>query len=257
MEFTSKTMGSYWFFTFNNYNDKDIKNVCSYFTKYTFQEETGSNGTPHLQGVCFKRCRFSTLKKAFPTVHWERCKNLKASLQYCTKLSTRSGKIHTKGFTKSKNIIIDYFKNKKPYIWQQNIIDMLSTKPDFRKIYWYWDSSGNIGKSALTRHLILNYDVLAVSGNARDIKCAYAKRIDDKKNVDMVIIDIPRSSFNNISYKCIEEIKNGFFFSSKYESNTYVFNIPHVIIFANSKPEISMFSLDRWVIKCLDPPLEI
>ncbi len=242
-------MRSNWFFTLNNYTRDDIVQLCTYFSHYVFQEEIGKNGTPHLQGCCHKRSRFSSLKIEFPRVHWEVCKNLSAAKKYCTKLDTRNGKIYTKGFDIKKQIsIIDYFENKTPYLWQQNIIDMLDTIPDERKVYWYWDVKGNIGKSALTRHLLLHYNVLAVSGNARDIKCAYARRIDDKVPVDMVILDIPRSSFNNISYKSIEEIKNGFFFSSKYESKSYVFNIPHLIVFANSAPDISMLSRDRWII---------
>ncbi len=254
MDLQSKTMRSYWFFTWNNYTKKDIVQLCTYFDKYTFQEEMSSSGTPHLQGCCHKRCRFTTLKTKFPKVHWEVCKNIGASKNYCTKLSTRNGKIYSKSMkVEKKKLVKDYFINKKPYQWQQNIINMLSTEPHERKVYWYWDVKGNIGKSALTRHLLLNYNVLAVSGTARDIKCAYAKRIDDNKDVDMVILDIPRSSFNNISYKCIEEIKNGFFFSSKYESDSYVFNIPHLIVFANSKPDLSMLSEDRWVVTNLSP----
>ncbi len=249
MNLQPKKTGSHWFFTWNNYNKHNIVQLCSYFDTYTFQEEMSVSGTPHLQGVVSKRCRFNTLKVKFPKVHWEICKNIIASMQYCTKLSTRNGKIYTKNMKiNKKKIINDYFKNKVPYKWQQNIINMLKTEPDERKVYWFWDDAGNIGKSALTRHLLIHYNVLAVSGSARDIKCAYAKRIDDSVNVDMVIIDIPRSSFSNISYKCIEEIKNGFFFSSKYESDSYIFNIPHVVVFANSRPDTSMLSMDRWVI---------
>jgi hypothetical protein len=63
-----------------------------------------------------------------------------------------------------------------------------------------------------------------------------------------VIIDIPRSRLDYVSYTAIEEIKNGCFFSTKYESDMVVFNSPHIICFANAYPETSQMSADRWKI---------
>jgi len=45
------------------------------------------------------------------------------------------------------------------------------------------------------------------------------------------------NELNNINYTGIEEIKNGLFASSKFESKMYVGNRPHVVIFANAAPE--------------------
>ncbi len=41
------------------------------------------------------------------------------------------------------------------------------------------------------------------------------------------------------------------FFSSKYESGMCLGNCPHLLIFANFKPDLSNMSLDRWVVKNL------
>lgn len=85
-----------WVFTLNNYTPQDIDKFKSIRNcKFTFQEETGENGTPHLQGLLiFKNARtLQSLKKLHPKAHWEICKSVKASQLYCTKEDTRTGEI--------------------------------------------------------------------------------------------------------------------------------------------------------------------
>jgi len=91
-----------WTFTLNNYSEDDIKVLQNLKNcDYVFQEETGEQGTEHLQGVLtFKNARtFSSLKKITDDLshspHWEICMDLKASRLYCSKEETRTGKIFT------------------------------------------------------------------------------------------------------------------------------------------------------------------
>ncbi len=100
-----------WCFTLNNYDSSDPGTLAQHFLKYNcvkyiFQEEIGENKTPHLQGVVnFKNpLSFSTMKKINNTAHWEVCKNLKASINYCSKEDTRSGEIYSYGTEEVKNI---------------------------------------------------------------------------------------------------------------------------------------------------------
>uniref|UniRef100_UPI004049B2EE hypothetical protein n=7 Tax=Pseudomonadati TaxID=3379134 RepID=UPI004049B2EE len=58
--------------------------------------------------------------------------------------------------------------------------------------------------------------------------------------------DIPRSQLDYLSYTGIEEVKNGCFFSSKYESEMVLYNSPHIIVFANEEPTYHKLSSDRW-----------
>ena len=62
-------------------------------------------------------------------------------------------------------------------------------------------------------------------------------------------MDIERSMEDYISYGAIEKIKNGYFMCAKYESKPIIRNPPHLLIFANFKPNIDELSLDRWVIR--------
>lgn len=97
-----------WCFTLNNYTEDDIKNLKSNDYEFIFQEETGKTGTKHLQGLlCFKNAMsLSSLKKVNERCHWEVCKNKHASINYCSKGETRTGKIFS-NMDKLKNVAHD------------------------------------------------------------------------------------------------------------------------------------------------------
>lgn len=91
-----------WCFTLNNYTKKDVGIFFDLrlelrVKKYCFQEEKGNDGTCHLQGVISweNAISFNSVKKIHPLAHWEKCKNLKNSLAYCSKADTRNGKTYT------------------------------------------------------------------------------------------------------------------------------------------------------------------
>lgn len=86
-----------WFLTHNNYTQEDIDTLTQVEGDFIFQEEVGENGTPHLQGfIKFKNARtFLSMKKINGKTHWEKAKNPEACKNYCQKLKTRVGKIHT------------------------------------------------------------------------------------------------------------------------------------------------------------------
>lgn len=242
-----------WFFTFNNYTADDILEIVPVFKdkceKYIFEKEIGECGTPHLQGY------IQLKEKARPTelnlnkkIHWEVAKGTEQeNIVYCSK-DYRGDK--TKEIYKSDNIKIPkplkIIKDLRP--WQVKIENFIKEEPDDRKIIWVYDIIGNNGKSALSRYLINKYDALYITeGKKNDIiNIVYNKALDN--TVDIVILDVPRANGNNISYKSIEEIKNGIICNCKYETGNILINPPHIIIFSNSMPELDKFSLDRWEV---------
>lgn len=70
----------------------------------------------------------------------------------------------------------------------------------------------------------------------------------------VILIDYARDQESHISWQGIEEIKNGIFFNSKYESSMVIYNSPHVICFANFKPQEYKLSKDRWNILDVNEP---
>lgn len=86
-----------WAFTLNNYTEAEIKAIENSGHQYIFQEETGKQGTPHLQGGLFATNAISmnSVKKLIPRAHLEVCKNKFATINYCQKGETRTGKVYT------------------------------------------------------------------------------------------------------------------------------------------------------------------
>ncbi len=244
-----------WCFTLNNYTQSDIDTLLTAFRKkvttiYVFQEELGEPGngsghigTPHLQGVVsYKNAvRFTTLKNVCPRGHWEKCKDWDASKAYCSKLDTRHGSLFT-----NADFPRDPLEGLSLHEWQKDVLSRIDSEPDDRTVVWYWEPVGCVGKTALCKHIMLSdRRATYVSGAGKDILFSFTN-LDPKPKI--VLWDVPRSAEGYISYQAIESVKNGLFFSGKYESKTVCFNSPHVIIFANFEPDESKLSSDRWKI---------
>lgn len=248
----------YWCFTLNNYIKDDIDIICTICAEnigieYIFQEEIGEKGTPHLQGyIKFnKRARPKTYFHYNDKIHWEKCRNPKASIEYCKKEDTR--KPNTNYYT---NIEFDeeliLLKEEEMYEWEKYVLRLIDSKADRRTIHWFYSIEGNTGKSTFCEYLhgCNKYDCLCLNGKAADMKYAISVRHQKKqiKSKTVFILDYPRQSQDYVSYSGIEEIKNGLFFSTKYESNAIQYNRPHVICFSNQMPELNQLSRDRWNI---------
>lgn len=137
----------------------------------------------------------------------------------------------------------------KPRPWQQTILDGLQESPDDRHITWVYDSVGNKGKSRLTRHLLCEYNALALSGKLADMTYAFCQ-----KPAPIVIFDVSRAQAEHSDhlYTMAEHLKNGYMFNTKYNSKQVVFNPPHCIFFSNSMPTEGKWSRDRVKIINLD-----
>lgn len=243
-----------WCFTFNNFEEKDISLLVSSFSsncsKFIFENEIGENGTSHLQGyILFDKKRRPSELKLNNKIHWEKCKgNEQDNINYCSKDfrdNVKNCKIY-----KSENIriprplkIINDLKK-----WQMDLKNILLEEPEDRKIIWVHENIGNVGKSAFSKYMVVKHDALYITeGKKSDIiNIVYNYVIN--KDLDILILDVPRDNGNKISYKSLEEIKNGLICNTKYETGNKVINAPHIVVFSNSPPDTEKFSADRWEI---------
>lgn len=129
-----------------------------------------------------------------------------------------------------------------PRPWQQHLLNLLAAEPNDRTVIWVTDTVGNMGKSRLAFHLQCQFDAVSLSGQLKDM--AFTWRNKPSK---IAIFDISRAQaeYSNHVYSMAESLKNRFLCSSKYESVSFTFPAPHVIIFSNKSWNRELFSADR------------
>ncbi len=193
-------------------------------------------------------------------IHWEVTRNIKASFEYCTDPNKRAppqpDKLGTNdniwifGFPEPLRVISDL----RP--WQQATLDkilLLQKNKDERTIMWLHEPRGGFGKTAFTKYLCHVHSALVVSGKSNDMFYAVAQLVSKGTPPPIVVVDVPRSlDADYISYGGIEKIKDGCFYSGKYEGTMVLYNSPVVLVFANVPPseeQLTKFSADRWFVR--------
>lgn len=253
----TKERGRCWILTINNYTDDDIDILNSLkpkLKKHSWQSEVGEKGTKHLQ-VCLwfiNQRTFGGIKKMFKTAHIEQAKNWQACLKYCQKQETHDGVIRDVSEEKDDQLNVatkDPMEGLTLKDWESQILKILKKSPDNRSIYWFWEPKGGVGKTTFVKSLIMkNSDFIYISGKVTDIKYGITKYIMDRKRAPTAIfMNIPRS-VDHVSYNGLEQVKDGLFYNTKYESGMVVYDCPHVMIFANEEPDYQMMSEDRWKV---------
>jgi len=220
---------------------KTLYDILSKFCKlFYFQLEKAEGGYTHYQG-CFSlevKHRMKEVKNiiGFDNVHLERVKNWQASIRYCQKEATRIGVPynHNSSFIKTLHTL-------RP--WQEHVWTLLLEEPDDRKIYWIYDTVGNMGKTVFCKFMAVKRGAIILN-NGSFANIAFA--IGD--NPTIVMFNLTRTIEGAVNYAAIESIKDGLMFSGKYESKMKLFNCPHVVILANFCPNRSALSEDRWCL---------
>lgn len=136
--------------------------------------------------------------------------------------------------------------------WQEEIKAIVQGPVDPRKVHWYWEKNGNVGKTWITKYLAVHEDVCFLDGGKKaDLAHTYSK--SKAKNV---IFNLSRTIQKEGEYcpmdgmyAFIENLKDGMIFSPKFDSGTFLTMGSTVIIFANFAPNQSKLSQDRWVIR--------
>lgn len=237
-------MGRYWCSGVFNYTLEQLDQIFRPHVKrfVAYAEKCPKTGRKHYQ--CYwdfgKRIR---PKEKFSKIDifWIFCKgNALQNIEYCQK----SGSSDCLEIPTPYKVSIDL------YDWQKKLKLIIDEEPDDRKIYWIWESLGNSGKTTFQKWIFQNYkNCVVLSGKGSDMKNGIIQYEASGGTLpEIVLINIPRSSSKFVSWSGIEEIKDMFFFSGKYEGGMVCGKPPHVLIFANIAPPLEEMSEDRWEI---------
>lgn len=223
-----------------------------------FQLEKGENGQEHYQGIMSftKKVRRNNARKIlqdiateelkFPGIDYcEKTRNIAGADRYVMKEDTRiAGPWEFGDFPQTDDVI----RVREPeHQWEFEILNILKEPADLRVIYWYWEPVGNVGKTSFAKYLCVKHGAIMIGGSAADMMYAVAaSKIKPKICVMNFAMD---TNINRIDYTGLESVKDGVFFSSKYESGMVLFNQPHLIVFANAPPRMDKMGAARWDIR--------
>ena len=139
------------------------------------------------------------------------------------------------------------FRLEKPYVWQSNVLNMLSKTPDDRHIVWIRDSEGGKGKSVLAKHIVYQLNGVLLEGSVADMAYMY-----NCEPIAMFDVTRSQAELSDHLYTFAEKLKNGLVVSKKYESRLKKFRPPHVVFFCNFLPKAGKWSKDRVYLIDLD-----
>lgn len=257
-----------------------------------FGKEVGENGTRHLQGtvVFHKKKTLANVRRIVsPRGHFEVCMSLVDSIKYCKKDGDwcEDGTLKQKGkrtdlddfkeavkqgmkdpkqlreefseiCAQYPRFVKEYLDDQKPQEkveahplreWQQTLYNKLILPPDKRTIEFVVDITGNQGKSWFARYYTDIHDNAQIIIPGKKADMAYV--VDESMKV--FFFDCPRCKNGDfIQYDFLEELKNGYIFSPKYESKVKKLKTPHVVVLMNEHPDMTKLSVDRYSIITLN-----
>lgn len=139
--------------------------------------------------------------------------------------------------------------------WQTACLNICQQPATGRRLSWFWENVGNVGKSFMARYLALHHQAIIVRAMKKaDMLHALSKTILDTK---IVVFDLTRSTEAGaveVVYEVIEQLLDQVISSGKYDSQTVWFDTVHIIVFANFEPNRGTMSLDRWDVHHIGQP---
>lgn len=162
---------------------------------------------------------------------------------------------HSDVYAKYQRFCVEYIQDHYPKVtvpdyelrpWQQDLKSRLEEPPDRRKIIFVVDEQGNSGKSWFAHSYARQVgDSVQVLLPGRKVDMAYAL----KPGLRVLFLDAPRSKQGEfIQYDFLEDLKNGYVFSTKYESRIKTYEPLHVVVNMNEPPDRTKLSEDRFVV---------
>lgn len=126
--------------------------------------------------------------------------------------------------------------------WQITLALTVARFDSRRKVFWIVDDTGNTGKTHFTTYLRRNFGAFTPKLNHKEAAYLYQRE-------PLVVFDIPRHAMEYVPYGLIEDMKNGYIWSTKYEPVAKEFPPPVVIVMSNFQPSLEKLSADRWCVR--------
>lgn len=164
---------------------------------------------------------------------------------------------HSMVYAKYKGFVMEYVVDNSPDVcvpqyplheWQEELMAKLTLDPDDRTITFIVDQTGNNGKTWFAHYYAAKHKDCQVLCPGKRADMAYILRTD----IRVLILDAPRSKQGEfIQYDFLEDVKNGYVFSSKYESSVKKLANVHLVVLMNEPPDLTKLSSDRFDITYL------
>lgn len=251
----------HWVFTWNSYPDNAQTLLQELTTRGTkvlcFSSEIGESGNKHIQGYIelYTKQRWSGL--GLPAgIHWEVARDHIRARDYAIKkdhtFDSEANIFFTYGFRPSRTRDLQLITFDQMYPWQREIVKLLDMPLEKRHIYWYYDEVGCTGKTSIIRYMGTHFADRVVWSAAT--KSADIMTLADE-NADMYLFNFTRSQAEFAPYQALESLKDGLISDGKLKKKVrqYIGVHAHIVCFANWPPDLTKLSLDRWIVKNIEP----
>ena len=136
--------------------------------------------------------------------------------------------------------------------WQQELIEQIKSSLNCdRAVFWVVDEPGAAGKSLMCQWLMA-HNTFGSSILYQDLDYRTNSYLYNSER--LVMFDVPRTT-TPTDLRFVEDVKNGYLISTKYECKKKVFPSPTVIVFSNDFPVRTLLSIDRWRVYHIEDTL--
>lgn len=247
--------------------DNIIKALREYCSKWVFQLERGEGKEEKTGYLHYQvRMRLSKKKRLAEAVNMLKETALKGHLSITSTGVHRTNSFHyvmsadtrVNGPWKDDDVGVEDepedIKGITLRPWQKVIYDCCKLKcKDTRTVYVVYDPTGGIGKTTIKKKI--RWDkvgcVIPAFAKFEDMAACILAR----KGENCYLIDVPKSLTPKDMvgfWSGIESLKDGYAFDKRYKFHDAQFNSPHVWVFTNTMPDVTLMSRDRWAVKMVD-----
>ena len=137
--------------------------------------------------------------------------------------------------------------------FQVQLDEILATRATRRSLHWIVCPTGGTGKSTWSGYMERQDKLLNIPSSLMDNPKDVMQFMMSFKPYGAYVIDCPRAmTSKKVFYQTLENVADGRLYDTRYKGKRRHQSPPHVIVFANSVPDVGMMSTDRWNIGVLN-----